>query len=256
VAAVLFTKGCNLRCPYCHNPELVTGPTPDDFIDLEEALTYLRKRRNVLSGVCITGGEPLIHDELPSLVDRIHALGLKVKLDTNGTLPERLRQSGADFFAMDVKTSLSRYHLVTPSVSLLGAPRPEDLERRVKESITWILAEGLPHEFRTTVVPGIVRRADIEAIVKEIRGTDRYVLAGFRPAETLDPAYADVEPPAAPELEELCRLVVDRGLPCGLRMNTHAVRSLVRSAPATSPAERTPRPTYPAVGSSGSPRTA
>ena len=112
VAAVVFSFGCNLRCPFCHNPTLVNGSHPEDFISRGEILSFLKKRRNVLGGVCITGGEPLLHSDLVLLITEIKALGLKVKLDTNGTVPDRLREVKADYVAIDFKTSPEKYGLL------------------------------------------------------------------------------------------------------------------------------------------------
>ena len=100
VAATVFTSGCNLRCPYCHNPEFVTGETAGDEISLSDFFNFLEKRKNVLGGICITGGEPLIHEDLKELIYEIKKTGLKVKLDTNGTFPDRMKHLDADYISM------------------------------------------------------------------------------------------------------------------------------------------------------------
>ena len=112
VSAVIFTPSCNLRCPYCHNPELVSGSLPPDLIQKETVLQHLEKRKSILGGVCITGGEPLLHPELPDLIESIHSLGLKVKVDTNGTRPDKLPPLKADYLAMDIKTDPKKYPLL------------------------------------------------------------------------------------------------------------------------------------------------
>ena len=123
VAAAVFTPGCNLRCPYCHNPELVRPPFPDEMISLEKLGVFLEKRASLLGGVCITGGEPLLHDNIGDLVSLIRSHGLKVKLDTNGTFPERLARIDADYIAMDLKTDPEKYHrLLPPGREYKGEP--------------------------------------------------------------------------------------------------------------------------------------
>lgn len=204
VAATLFTTGCNLRCPYCHNAELAAGETPAAFLSLDKIFAYLEKRKTVLTGVCITGGEALLDPNLSLIIDTLHQLGLKVKLDTNGTLPNRLRQSKVDFIAMDIKTSLAKY-------PLLGAAAP-NLASQLKESIHYILHSGIPHEFRTTCMPGLVGEAEIREISRLIQGCDRYALAQFNPQKTLDPKAAEVEPWPFKQLQHFQQIAQSYGL--------------------------------------------
>src|SRR6056297_2964372 len=109
LAATVFTPGRNLRCPYCHNPQLVIPPYPEDMITLDELDAFLNRRDGLLGGVCITGGEPLLHEDLPELLHLVRTHGLKVKLDTNGSFPDRLSGIFVDYVAMDLKTAPSRY---------------------------------------------------------------------------------------------------------------------------------------------------
>ncbi|RKX74263.1 MAG: anaerobic ribonucleoside-triphosphate reductase activating protein [Spirochaetes bacterium] len=211
VACTVFTAGCNLRCPYCHNPELVSGAPHSDMLPIKEFRSFLLKRKAVLGGVCITGGEPLLHQDIDELIDYIHELGLKVKIDTNGTFPELLRSIKPDYIAMDVKTSLSKYHLLKGNSPYL--------EEKVLSSLKYIISSGIPHEFRTTVVPGIVDAEDIREIVNLIRGADRYVLAGFRGGKTLDPSFKDLSPYPPEVLDEMKVIAVDAGLMCHVRAN-------------------------------------
>jgi pyruvate formate lyase activating enzyme len=217
VAAVLFLPGCNLRCPYCHNPELVTPPYPEDLLPREEVIGFLEKRKKLLGGVCITGGEPLLHRGLPDLVDEIRSLGFKVKLDTNGSFPDLLDTDRYDYIAMDVKTSPGKYGLVKNrgDDQTRGA-----LAEAVLESAGKIIRSGVHHEFRTTVVPGIVTREDILGIAELLRGAEKYLLAGFRPGKTLDPIYAEYLPYSDEELSTLCTAVCETGLPCTVRLNS------------------------------------
>lgn len=208
VAATVFTAGCNLRCPYCHNPELVSHAPPDTFIDLRQALDYLRKRRGVLGGVCITGGEPLLQPWLGDVIVEIRGLGLKVKLDTNGLLPDRLAELNVDYLAVDLKLAPERYRT-------LGGT--QDAPARLKETIDWAHGNGIALEFRTTVVPRLVTADDILAIAALLRPGDRLTLAAFRPNVTLDPAYGSIPAPEPAMMEAFRELALEAGLQCEVR---------------------------------------
>jgi pyruvate formate lyase activating enzyme len=199
-ACILFTPGCNFRCGYCHNPEFVLPERikeiESSFISEEDVFSFLHQRKGKLEGVVITGGEPTLHRDLPSFMRAVRELGFLVKLDTNGSLPEILepilRDGLADYVAMDVKTSLERYvELVGPAV------RPE----AIKRSIELIKCYAPDYEFRTTISPGHHGRDEFIAIAKLLAGSKRYVLQGFRPNITLDPAFAEYAPTAASDLE-------------------------------------------------------
>ena len=214
VAATVFTAGCNLRCPYCHNPNLITGSPPGDFISLTDFKNFLEKRKKVIEGVCITGGEPLLHREIKSLISLIRGFGLKVKIDTNGSFPDRLSELTPDFIAMDIKTAPERYGEFYPESN-----KTADCASRIIESIEYILSSGIPHEFRTTVVPGIVSEKEIRRIIAIIRGTDSYILSQFRAKNTLDPAYESVKPYPAETLFGFQKIAEEYGIPC--RVRTH-----------------------------------
>ena len=173
VACTVFTHACNLRCPFCHNAPLVVGEyTP---VSEEEILTYLKKRKGILDGVCITGGEPLLQKDIRSFIERVRALGLSVKLDTNGTFPEKLRElidAGlVDYVAMDVKNSPARYAETTGLSTLDLAP--------IEESIRILKENRVPYEFRTTVVRELHSEADMQAIGAWLAGAERYFLQQF-----------------------------------------------------------------------------
>lgn len=206
VAAVVFTPGCNLRCPYCHNPELVAGPYPADPLSLKDIELFLLRRKNVLEGVCVTGGEPLLHPDLPELIELIRSFGLSVKLDTNGLFPDRLKLQKCDFIAMDIKTVPAKYHLV-------GAESPEPL----LESIRWIISSGIDHEFRTTMAPGIIDIEDLDEIAELIQGTGRYTLTCFRPGKTLDENFGKTLPYSSEAMKEAVEKVASKGIPVSLR---------------------------------------
>lgn len=172
VAATLFLGGCNLRCPFCHNAGLVRTPTAESNAE-DEVLRYLSKRRGILDGVCVTGGEPLLHPDLPELLEKIKALGYLIKLDTNGSLPHRLDAVLAtglvDMVAMDLKHAPDRYPDAT-GCDLPFAP--------FAESMVLLRRSGIPFEFRTTVVKGIHTKEDILAIAALV-GDAPYYLQKF-----------------------------------------------------------------------------
>lgn len=175
VACTLFTKGCNFRCPFCHNALLVTETEGGEEHSEEEVLSYLKKRVGVLDGVCITGGEPLLQKELPDFIRKVKALGFLVKLDTNGSYPERLRalveEELIDYVAMDVKNSMERY---AETVGL------DDFSTAaVEESIDFLLEGRVPFEFRTTVVEEFHTPQDIVSLAKRIQGVPKYFLQNF-----------------------------------------------------------------------------
>ena len=208
VAAALFLPGCDLRCPYCHNPELVLG-TADDLVSLDEILAYLEKRRGLLQGVCISGGEPLVHSDLGELVKAIKGMGYLVKIDTNGTFPDRILPLEPDFIAMDIKTTPEKYTMLSP---VQDASLPD----KIKASIEIIKKSGIEHEFRTTVAPGIVDMEDIRNICKLLPGAQYYVLAGYVPGHTLDPDFTQ-DTYTNQQLHQMADIVRDAGIPLKLR---------------------------------------
>lgn len=179
LAAVVFTGGCNFCCPFCHNGSLVLNPGGTPLISEEEVLAVMEKRRKILEGVCITGGEPTLQADLPEFILKVKRLGLKVKLDTNGTRPELLREwieeGLLDYIAMDIKNTKKKYPLTT------GRPQPE-LEK-VEESIRILMNAGVDYEFRTTVVKEFHTLSDMEEIGHWVKGAARYYLQSFRDSE-------------------------------------------------------------------------
>jgi pyruvate formate lyase activating enzyme len=187
LAAVIFTQGCNFRCPYCHNAELVL---PDKFqppVPVQTVLDFLTKRRGQLNGVVVSGGEPTMHPDLKPFLQQIKALDYAVKLDTNGTRPDvliELAQAGLlDYIAMDIKAPLEKYHQLTGATGL---------EAQIKKSIQWLINQPLPYEFRTTVLKDLLTEKDLQGIFALIKGAGCYRLQDFVPRDSVvDPAYAD-----------------------------------------------------------------
>jgi pyruvate formate lyase activating enzyme len=184
VCSVLFTPGCNLRCPFCHNWRIVVDPKPP-FLNEESALNILEERKKYVDSVTVTGGEPTIHKELPKLLKKLKEKGLFVKLDTNGLDSQMLEAClpYMDYVALDVKTSPQKY-------ALLGAKETEELLRTVE-----MLKMGkIDYEFRTTVVPGFVDAGDIQAMCKIVKGAKTWALQQFIPGDTLDNRLNAVRP--------------------------------------------------------------
>ena len=178
VACTVFTPGCNLRCPFCHNASLVFSCT--DEIGEESVLSFLKKRVGVLDGVCVTGGEPLLQKDIAAFLRKVKALGYLVKLDTNGTFPDRLQplldEKLVDYVAMDIKASPDNYDNATGVVT--------DLDK-IRRSVTLLRQSGVAHEFRTTTVKGIHTAADFEAIAQWLRGEERFFIQQYKVADDM-----------------------------------------------------------------------
>ena len=173
VACILFTNGCNFRCPFCHNASLVRAQDGADISD-DEVLEFLKKRQGILEGVCISGGEPLIHNELKDFIREVKKLGYPVKLDTNGSFPQKLREligeGLVDYVAMDVKNSFEKYNETTGINADIDS---------VKESIEILINGNIDYEFRTTLVSGFHTPKDMQSIGEMIKGTKKYYLQNF-----------------------------------------------------------------------------
>ena len=171
VAAVVFTQGCNYRCPFCHNPELVLPELFTEPLLEEDVLAFLEKRKGQLQGVVVTGGEPSIHNDLPEFLRKIKSMGYLLKLDTNGSRPDVLQKildaQLLDFVAMDIKSSLDGYCKATGVVTDLPA---------IKMSIKIIKDSGVQYEFRTTALKAIVSETDMAAIKDLIGPGQNYLV--------------------------------------------------------------------------------
>jgi len=178
VSSVLFLPNCNFRCPFCHNVNLVLNPETIETIPFEYLDEQLNNQKGWTDGVCITGGEPTLHNDLTDLCSKIKQMGFLVKLDTNGTNPimlkELLDKKLVDYVAMDVKAPL------TPEkYSKAIGVNSEKLLKNVKESISLLMNSGIDYEFRTTVVPTLHDSDDIVQICKFLKGCKKYVLQKF-----------------------------------------------------------------------------
>ena len=196
--AIVFLAGCNFRCPYCQNPDLIKRPGSLPDISEEEVLDFLKSRRKWLDGLCLTGGEPCLHRGLPDFIRKVKREGFLIKLDTNGSNPGMLeqlvREGLVDYISMDIKAPPERYE----EVARVRVSR-EDIQR----SVEIIMNSGVEYEFRTTVVPRLFNKDDMERIGKWLRGAERFFIQGFRPGVTLDKAFRKESTFSPEELEGL-----------------------------------------------------
>ena len=201
MASVLFLADCNFRCPFCQNPDLINNTEKLPDVPVEEVLAYISSKRGWIDGVCVTGGEPTLHRGLPELCRKLKESGMKVKLDTNGTNPgmvEGLIKEGLiDFIAMDIKGPLPRYSEI--------ACVPVNT-KNIEKSVKLIRSSGLVYEFRTTVVPRLLKDGDIGEIGKWLSGSEMYALQQFRPMITLDPAYEKETSYSEPRMKALGKM--------------------------------------------------
>jgi len=179
VASTIFTGSCNFRCPFCQNSSLVLRPGEEQLIPEEDIISFLRKRSGILDGVCITGGEPTLQKDLPAFAGKIKELGYEVKLDTNGYLPDVLKEvceSGLiDYVAMDIKSSRETYS------NAAGLP---DLDiHRIEESAAYLMSGTVPYEFRTTVVRELHNADDFRRIGEWLAGCSAYYLQSYKDSE-------------------------------------------------------------------------
>ena len=181
IAATIFTGGCNFRCPFCHNSGLVQDPFKEGMVPEDEVLAFLDKRKKILKGVCITGGEPTLQPDLPDFIGKVRKMGYRVKLDTNGYRPEVLRElleSGLlDYAAMDIKNCPEKYGA---AAGLIPSGNAGGFELgKIEESIKLLLDGQIDYEFRTTVVKELHTVEDIAAIGAWVKGTPAYYLQKF-----------------------------------------------------------------------------
>ncbi|MFH0923656.1 MAG: anaerobic ribonucleoside-triphosphate reductase activating protein [Candidatus Falkowbacteria bacterium] len=214
ISAIVFTQGCNLKCRFCYNPMLVW---PSGFqskasqfkqkdhcpkIKESDLFEFLKSRAGKLDAVVITGGEPTIQPDLPRFTAKIKKLGYLVKLDTNGTNPEMLnyliKKKSIDYIAMDIKGSQVKYKKITGSAVSFN---------KIKKSVKLIIASKLPHEFRTTIIPGLTTQADMREIGKIIEGADKWFLQKIKTdIDLIDNKLKKIKPTSNKELEEMQKI--------------------------------------------------
>jgi len=196
LACTIFLMGCNFRCPFCYNPELVLPEKIQKHISISEKdfFNFLRERKGMIEGVVLGGGEPTVFEKLVSFTKKIKKEGFLVKLDTNGSNPEMLealvRQKLVDYIAMDVKAPKEKYSTI---VGWKDASFNYLLEK-IEKSIEILKENQIDYEFRTTVVPSLLEKEDILKIAQWIAGAKRYVLQTFQPQNTLSPQFQNIKP--------------------------------------------------------------
>jgi len=200
LACTIFTFGCNFRCGFCHNPELIKD---DGRLEIkqEEILEFLKNRKDFLDGVCITGGEPTINEDLPDFISKVKELGFLVKLDTNGTNPEMLKElidkRLIDYVAMDIKAPIEFYdNVVNAKVNKEDIQKSIDLIRKMKD-----------YEFRTTVVPGLFNEKYAKMIGEWLKGSKRFYIQQFRTIKTLDKEFLSKKPFSKEDLINFCNIM-------------------------------------------------
>lgn len=207
VSAIIFTAGCNFRCGFCHNPQFVDPEQikklASDLIPEEKFFAFLESRKNFLDGVVVSGGEPTIHQDIVSFIEQIKDVGLRVKLDTNGTNPEVIQElldkKLIDYFAMDIKAIESKYNKICDT---------DVTFEKIKKSRDVILNSGIDHEFRTTVLTQFHDEKDIELIAQFCKGANKYTIQNFRPEKTLDKNFSKFSgflPPQLAKFKEIAQ---------------------------------------------------
>lgn len=186
VAATVFFAGCNFRCPFCHNGDLVISPSQTSAFSPEEILAYLEKRKKILDGVCITGGEPTLQKELPHFLEKIKKLGLAVKLDTNGYRPEILKDLCSaglvDYVAMDIKGAPEQY------ASVCGLSQIDFSQ--IEASVDFLISSSLEYEFRTTVMREFHNSDAFQSIGQWLHGAKSYYLQGYQDSpQVISPGF-------------------------------------------------------------------
>jgi len=204
ICSVLFLPHCNFRCPYCHNHPLVIHPEQYSTIPLKEILDHLRSLREWIDGVCVTGGEPTLHSDLPQLIQEVKRQGFLIKLDTNGSNPKMLEDlikwRSIDFVSMDVKAPLDPFHYRRATGTCI------DLQP-ILRSIEILKTSRVNYEFRMTVVPGLHQEEDIKRLGNQLRAGRRLVLQNFNPENPLDPSLKNIRPYDPKRLREMEREV-------------------------------------------------
>jgi len=232
IASVIFFPGCNFRCPWCHNRELVIG-NADDLSSLGECLSAIKKRSHLIQGVVLTGGEPLLRGTLGDVIRYIHGLGLPVKLDTNGSFPEELATLNRDaatspeYVALDLKTSPGRYAELAPDfrMSVLVGDQERRRQREplatpplnadpffvVADTLTTLIRSNQQFEVRSVVAPGFFDAESVSALADFVPETAPWYFSAFAPGNCLDPAWNDVPPTAGSLLDGCVRRAKELG---------------------------------------------
>lgn len=201
IAAVVFTQGCNFRCGFCHNPDLLPIENKALEIPEEEVLDFLSGRKGILDGLVVTGGEPTIQKDLPEFLKKLKDMGFLIKLDSNGSNPEILKklfdEKLLDYVAMDIKGTYEEYEKICGYNNI----------KAIQESVGLIMNSGVEYEFRTTVLPAFHKPSDFEEIGKMIKGAKKYTIQGFRPEIVLEKNTVGTEKFSKEDLGEMATVM-------------------------------------------------
>ncbi|MDH5419629.1 MAG: anaerobic ribonucleoside-triphosphate reductase activating protein [Candidatus Bathyarchaeota archaeon] len=196
LSSVFFVPSCNFRCPFCYNSTLVLHPERVETIPFERVEGYLKKQRGWIDGICVTGGEPMLHEDLPDICSKLKKMGFLVKIDTNGTNPTMMKElmdrGLVDYIAVDIKAPLT-----VEEYSKATGINAEKLVGKVKETVEILLRSKMDYEFRTTVVPTLHEEENIKEICDGIKGCRKYVLQKFNVSlgkTTIDPEFSKLKP--------------------------------------------------------------
>ena len=205
IAAIVFTHGCNFRCHYCHNPELVTGA--EKIADENAILGFLDTRKGKLDGIVVTGGEPCLQKDLPEFLAKLKDKGFDVKLDTNGSRFDMLEnvvlKGLVDYIAMDIKAPLTKYKKIIDT----------DIDiAEIENSIDLIMSCGIDYEFRTTVTEALLTVEDFEEIGAVVEGAKKYFLQNFVYSKILNESFKDAKPFTHAELDRVAKILLDHGI--------------------------------------------
>ena len=202
IVSTLYVPYCNMRCPFCHNGGLLLNPERYQTIPIDEIKDFYKQRQDFMDGICLTGGEPCLYEDVLNFIEEFKEIGAMVKLDTNGTNPviieEAISKRIVDYIAMDIKAPLE-----FDAYSKASRLQSEKLFENVKESIKIIMSSDIDYEFRTTVVPGLHDKEDIKKIAEFIRGAKKYALQNFQPDDVLDKKLQKIKPYKKEVLEKI-----------------------------------------------------
>ncbi|HOL21779.1 MAG TPA: anaerobic ribonucleoside-triphosphate reductase activating protein [bacterium] len=212
LSCIVFIQGCNFRCPYCHNPELVLPEKYLPLLSTSEVIGFLEMRKKYLDGVVITGGEPCADSDLLPFVRELKGMGYAIKIDTNGSFPEvigkMLTEGMLDYIAMDVKGPAEKYEM-------LAGVRVD--MKKIEETISLIKNSSIGYEFRTTVVKEMLSINDFEGIGRLIQGAKLYYLQHFKPSKAVDPATLSYHTYSDKEFEEIKKIMLKYVERCEIR---------------------------------------
>lgn len=215
ISTVLFTQGCNMNCPYCHNPELIPKENENEYMNLKYFWQYLDKRSDLIDGIVITGGEPLIQDSIYNLLKEIKNYNLLIKLDTNGTnyplLNKIIEEELVDYIAMDIKGPLKEYG------KFCGINLSSKVIKNIKKSKELIMNSGIDYELRTTVVPGLHFKDDVEEIAEIVKNADNYYIQNFRSEKVNKNSFQEKRSFSEDELNEFIKIFSDKNIQAKIR---------------------------------------